>query len=523
MPIEKEKTMEKINQTREVEYNRAKLWQIILFSLNNTSTNIYLFAFGFVTYFATGILGLAVLFVSQIMGYIRIFDGVIDPAIGVLIDKTNMRFGKYRPNIVIGNIISILSFLLLFNIDYFGKELAMPLFIIALIIHKIGYSLQATVTKAGQAALTNDPKQRPIFNIFDGIATSILFSGGQMIVSSFLVVKYGGFTHAFFGAFIPGVMVISSVLALLACVGIWSKDNIAFFGIGEKTKETSLRDYWFVLKGNRPLQMLATAAAFVKFVVQIFSDQVMMIMIFGIVFGNYGLSGTISMILIFTGIAFTVLAAALARKKGLRFAYITYVQVAIISIVVLAILLFIGQPGSLRFDQINIFTILFVLTYAVARGTSQAPAGLALTMSADISDYETSVSGRFVSGLIGTIFSLTDSIASSLVPMVIGFVLAMIGFSQEYPTQNTLLTPELRMMTVLLAAGLPLLMLICSLVFMKFYKLDSQTMVEIQEKIQVMKAAKDKQRAIDIANNVPLSDMEFINVSDYKVDHHVKK
>ena len=66
-----------------------------------------MFAFGFVTYYSTGLVGLTALFVSQIRGYIRIFDGLIDPAIGVLIDKTDTKFGKYRPIMVLGNIITI--------------------------------------------------------------------------------------------------------------------------------------------------------------------------------------------------------------------------------------------------------------------------------------------------------------------------------------------------------------------------------------------------------------------------------
>ena len=45
------------------------------------------------------IIGLAAIAISQIMGYIRIFDGVIDPAIGIIIDKTDTKFGKYRPSI----------------------------------------------------------------------------------------------------------------------------------------------------------------------------------------------------------------------------------------------------------------------------------------------------------------------------------------------------------------------------------------------------------------------------------------
>ena len=105
----------------ETKVNRAKLWQIVLFTLNNSSTNIYLFAFGFVVYYSTGLVGLTALFVSQIMGYIRIFDGVIDPAIGVLIDKTDTKFGKYRPIMVLGNIITVISFLVLFNIHGLGE------------------------------------------------------------------------------------------------------------------------------------------------------------------------------------------------------------------------------------------------------------------------------------------------------------------------------------------------------------------------------------------------------------------
>ena len=139
---------EKAIVNEHVTYNRAKLWQIILFAFNNASTNIYLVTFSFITYFSTGILGLAAIFVSQLMGYIRIFDGFIDPAIGILIDKTDTKFGKYRPILVLGNVITALSFVFLFNIHHFGKGMTIPLFVIALIIHKIGYSLQQTITKA---------------------------------------------------------------------------------------------------------------------------------------------------------------------------------------------------------------------------------------------------------------------------------------------------------------------------------------------------------------------------------------
>ncbi|TWS95361.1 MFS transporter [Streptococcus sp. sy018] len=510
-----DKTVEQ--RTADVTYNRAKLWQIILFAMNNTSTNIYLVAFSFVTYFSTGVLGLAVLFVSQLMGYIRIFDGFIDPAIGVLIDKTDTKFGKYRPILLLGNVITALSFIFLFNIHNFGSALTMPLFMVALIVHKIGYSLQQTITKAGQTALTNDPKQRPMFNIVDGIMSALLFSGSQIIISGFLVPKHGGFTESFFTELMFGVIVISATLAVLATIGIWQKDNKKFFGLGEeKTQKTSLKDYWKIIKGNRPLQVLSLSAALVKFVAQLFNDSVIVVMLFGVLFGNYALSGIISGLMVIPNILVIVFASMIARKKGLRRAYIASLQIGIVVMFLLGALLYFGDIGSLNLVKWNLYSIAFVVLYAL-RYFANAPAGLVLTMGADISDYETSVSGRYVSGMIGTIFSLTDSIASSFAPMVIGFVLAGIGFAKEYPTAETPLTPTLKGAIITLMVIIPLVMLVISLLLMKFYKLDQVTMAQVQEKIHVMKAARDEDRVKAIAKNVPLSDMDYVDVTKYEV------
>ncbi|MCD0070412.1 hypothetical protein HK288_08400 [Streptococcus agalactiae] len=43
-------------------------------------------------------------------------------------------------------------------------------------------------------------------------------------------------------------------------------------------------------------------------------------------------------------------------------------------------------------------------------------------------------------------------------------------------------------------------------------------MVRIQEKIQVMKSATTKERAKDIARNVPLTDMDYVDVTKYPID-----
>lgn len=494
-------------------YHTAKWWQIVLFSLNNSSTNIYLFAFGFVVYYSTGIVGLAALFISQLMGAIRIFDGFIDPALGVFIDKTETKFGKYRPLILLGNFVTILSFVVLFTTHLLPESARLIVLVVALLVHKIGYSLQASVTKAGQTVLTNDPKQRPMFNISDGIFTIFTFTGGQIYASNYLSPKHGNeFNLAFFQELTTTVMIISLVFAVLACIGIAAKDKKEFFGLGTKTKETRLKDYGSIIKGNRPLQMLSMAAAFVKFTVQIMSDQVAMVILFGILLGDFALSGQLQIITIIPDLLITFGAVAIARKKGLRGAYVLYLQIASVAFIGFGAILFTMQPGDVNFANLSLKAILFIVAYVVARGFSRSPSSLVLTMGADISDYETSRSGRYVAGVIGTIFSLTDSVASSFAPMAIGWILAAIGFTNAYPDQATTLTPELRTAAVIILAVLPFAAMLVSLVFMKFYKLDSKAMEIVQTKIAEMKDEDiDKLDSLDGSSPVSINSTPTAN------------
>ena len=83
--------------------NKAHLWQIAFFSLNNTSTNLYLAMMGYVSYYANGIAGLGVVLISFILTGMRVFDGITDPVIGYVIDRTNGKYGKFRPFMIMGN------------------------------------------------------------------------------------------------------------------------------------------------------------------------------------------------------------------------------------------------------------------------------------------------------------------------------------------------------------------------------------------------------------------------------------
>lgn len=108
--------------------------------------------------------------------------------------------------------------------------------------------------------------------------------------------------------------------------------------------------------------------------------------------------------------------AFLRTKKDLKSSYMFSIIIAIVSTAIMVAILWLSDDPTQIFTNGDFVSILFVIGYIGMKIGLNYLSSVILTMSADISDYETSRSGRFVSGLIGTVFSLTDSISSSLAP-----------------------------------------------------------------------------------------------------------
>ena len=97
--------------------NRAKLYQLVLFPLNNGATNVYyVLVLSYIATFGSNVLALGTLFASVMVTAMRLCDAITDPIIGALMDRTNGKFGKFRPFMAIGNLIMAVSILVLYGI-----------------------------------------------------------------------------------------------------------------------------------------------------------------------------------------------------------------------------------------------------------------------------------------------------------------------------------------------------------------------------------------------------------------------
>ena len=481
--------------------HRAKIWEIAFYAFNNTSTNIYAMIFMYITYFLTGIVGVGVVLAGTITTVMRMWDGVTDPFIGYIIDKTNTKFGKNRPFILIGNLILLVtSFLIYWVTPVIPQAARFPFYIVMYMLYIIGYIFQCVVTKSAQSCLTNDPSQRPIFTMFDAVFNTVLFAIIPVIITNVLIPIYGGDTAFVNPAFFQGIWKVfaplSFVLAILAIIGLRRKDRLEYYGTGVVQRIT-FKDYWEVLRKNRAIQMLVISASSDKLTASMKGNTIIFVMLFGIICGNYTLYGSYSAITSIPNIIVTLLLMNfVARRMGQKSAMLVGTWGAIISAVALFFLMWLGDPTSLSFTKFNLFSILFLVLNVVMAGFSGVAGNIVIPMTADCADYEVYRSGKYVPGLMGTLFSFVDKMISSLAGTFVSLMIAAIGFKKVQPTPDTPYSSSIFWVTMICFIGAPIIGWVMNLIALKFYPLTKEKMAEIQIRIAEIKAeAQAKEQA----------------------------
>lgn len=469
-----------------VSYLNARLWQIAFFSLNNAATNLYLAMMGYVSYYANGIAGFSVVLVSFLLTALNIFDGITDPIIGYFLDKTNGRFGKFRPFMIIGNVLLAISCILLFFTTHLIPTwFRLPYFIFVYALYVIGYTFQTVVGKSGQTILTNNPEQRPISTYFDSMYIMASFGCVAFLVANYLTPKYGGFTSKhLFQEFTIIIIIASTLCTILSIVGIWEKDRKQFFFTEEAHQKIRFLDYWDILIHNKPIRMLILAACTVKFAATVYANTTVGVMLFGIMMKDYTIAGLIGAI---TGMPTLLVVTAgirVAQKLGQKKALVLFTWAAIVMQFAMIALLTWGNLTDIRFrfTGISRTTILFLFIFILLNGCKSITNNMVVPMIADCSDYEVYRSGKYVPGLMGALFSFVDKVFTALGTAFVGLIVALIGFQKILPQIDDPLTPAIKSATIWMYCGIPIIGWLISLLALKFYSLDKEKMKEIQMK-----------------------------------------
>jgi Na+/melibiose symporter-like transporter len=476
--------------------NRAKLYQLVLFPLNNGATNVYyVLVLAYIATFGSNVLGLGVLFASVMVTGMRVFDAFTDPIIGALMDRTNGKFGKFRPFMVIGNLIMALSIITMYVITPGIPESMMGLRYAAFVglyaIWVIGYTFQTSCTRAGQTVLTSDPNQRPLFTIFNTVG-SLAGMGVMQFLAPIIRANVADYSKAeFYKVLTPIGITVSILLTILAIIGIWEKDQPKYFGIGgSKQEKVKISEYIEIIKNNSPMKRLMIAGAGCKLALSIATNTTVLCMLYGSMMGNYdGLYLPMMIVGYIFSVPFFVLTVRTSQKKGQRASLLRYVSLALICYVGVLVLLLAWKLDVPALNlvlisngkfSINLYTVLFILFFGVGYGAYYSTADMPIPMVADCSDYETYRSGKYIPGIMGTLFSLVDKLVSSLSATVVGIAVSLIGI-KSLPTAETPFAPGMNAVVIILFCIVPMIAWVITIIAMKGYILTGDEMKKIQD------------------------------------------
>ena len=485
--------------------NRAKLYQLVLFPLNNGATNVYfVLILSYVAQFGSSVLQLGI-YASLMVTIMRVFDAITDPIIGALMDRTSTRIGKFRPFMIIGSAIMAVSVFALYCLTPLIPASAMwlryLLFTLVYAIWVIGYTFQTSCTRAGQTVLTNDPNQRPMFTIFNTVGSMLgmgvmqflipLFKGMYDVKDAAGVVITSGYARPeLYRIITPIGILVSVALTALAIVGIAEKDRPEYYGIGGAQEKVKLSEYVEIIKNNKPMQRLMVAGAGCKLALAIATNTTVLLALYGIMMGNYNSLYLPMMILGYVfAVPFFLLSVRTSQKLGQKASLTRYVAVALVCYVGVLVLLLISKNTNpalmLSFPfsgggAINFYTILFILFFGVGYGAYYATADMPIPMVADCSDYETYRSGKYIPGIMGTLFSLVDKLVSSLAQTLVALLFLLFAGLHELPTDATPYSAGIKVAVIVMFCVIPMLAWAATLWAMSGYSLTGAKMKEIQ-------------------------------------------
>ncbi len=281
----------------------------------------------------------------------RVFDAFNDPFMGVLVDNTKSKFGKFKPWILSGALFSGLFTILMFvdfGLDGVGFVIA---FAIIYLLWEISFTANDIAYWSMLPSLSQDQKEREkigsIARIFANIGLFTLVVAIKPVTAMLSEIT-GSMKHAYF------------VLAIILVIIMWLFQLFTLFGVKEdkslyeNSEHTSFKDMFSIILKND--QLLWTAVSMALFMIGYTTTTSFGEYYFKYVFGDETKYSIFALVLGVSQIAalliFPRVSLLFTRKKMYFFATILVImgyiifffsQTSITTIVIAGVLLFVGQ------------------------------------------------------------------------------------------------------------------------------------------------------------------------------------
>ena len=428
----------------------------------------------YLMFYLTDVIGLAPAFVGTLFLIARIWDTINDPMMGMIVDNTRTKWGKFRPWILIGTILNaVVLFFLFKRPDLDGLPLY-AYFSVMYILWGMTYTVMDIPYWSMIPSLTKDKSEREKVAVIPRIFASI----GGLTIGTFgltFVAKLGqgndvkGFEVL---AFIIAVVFIIS--SLITCINVKEPSTLVVKETGKKAEPVTLKQTFKIIRQNDQLMVFMGVVLCMNLMMQLLGG--MAIYYFKYATGNNGMfkiyNGTAGLAEIGGLLLFPILARKIGRQKLFKVG-------CFVPVIGLIGLLF---SGILVPNQ-PIFTMLSAI---LVRGGGGFILASTTVMLADVVDYGEFKLGTRNESIIFSVQTLLVKSASAFSGWAIGMGLQMMGYvaNQEQSAQTIM------GMRGLMIFGPIIFIILCFVIYKKFYKLNGDFHEEILIELETRSAMK---------------------------------
>ena len=403
---------------------------------------------------------------------IRVAELFIDPFIGNTIDKTNTRWGRFKPWVIVGGFVAALSLAILFT-DLGGLTTSNPLlyliiFAILYLVMDIFYSAKDVAIWSMVPAMSFDSKEREITATFARIGS--VFGAQLVTVMVIPIVLFfskdanggGGEANGWlaFALIGGGVSLLGAVI-----LGLGTKEQAS--ALRENKKETTFKEVFSILGKNDQLMWIA-----ITFLIFCFGQDLVnsfQMYYFAYILGDSTYLSFLGIINVIIGLLAVALFPILTTKFKRRNLFFYSVVIMIIALIIYA---FAGTNSVLVLIAAGLFNLPQPLVFLVV-----------LMTITDTVEYGQLKIGHRDESLILSIRPLVNKLSGAVTSAIVGFTAVWVGMSGKATADS--ITDSNKMMFELIMFAVPIVfMLIATLLYKTKVTLTEEKHAEIVKELE---------------------------------------
>lgn len=437
------------------------------YGLGDTASHFVWDMVGFwILIFYTDTFGISAAVAGTIMLIARVWDMISDPLMGIIADRTNTRWGKFRPYILwMATPYSILAVLTFSTPDFGETGKILYAGITYFLLMTVFTAINLPYSSLG-AVMTSDSYERAGLNSYRFIFAFV----GQLIVTGsalYLAQYFGNGDNA--KGYQYTLMLFASISFVLFMITFkTTRERVS----PPKEQKSDLKEDLKNLFKNRPWVILFFVGiiSFVMFAMQ----NLTIAYYFKYYIGNesdvqmFNVIGTIALIVAIP------LSKLLARKFGKRNVFLAS------SLISGSFFMALYIPDSKDIISIYVLNILAKVSYAPA-------VPLLWTMIADTADYSEWKYGRRSTGLVFSAATFAQKAGWGIGGALAGWVLALYQFVPNVEQSETSITGIKLMISVF-----PGILYMSAAILLFFYSIDHKTCLVMQKDLEERRLENEK-------------------------------